>query len=115
MALSREFVEYAVEQIDEDCGITYRQMFGGFCLYSDGKVFGLVCYDQLFIKPTDGGRAFIGDPVEAPAYEGAKPSFLIEDQIEDREWLSQLVRITTRELPVPRRKKPEKPRGAGKR
>lgn len=32
-------------------------------------------------------------------------SFLIEDKIEDREWLSQLIRITSNELPEPKQKK----------
>ena len=61
--------------------------------------------DRLFFKPTEGGRAYIGDVVEAPPYPGAKPIFLIEGQLEDGEWLSELVRITTRELPAP---KPQK-------
>jgi hypothetical protein len=43
--------------------------------------------------------------VEAPPYPGAKPSFLIEDKLEDKEWLSELIRITLRELPEPKRRK----------
>ena len=105
MASDQEFVEYAVGQIDADCVVTYKKMFGEYGLYSDGKFFGSVCDNRLFIKPTEGGRAFIGDVVEAPPYPGAKPSLLIEDKIEDREWLSELVRITARELPAPRPKK----------
>ncbi|CAA0218499.1 Competence protein TfoX (fragment) [Tenacibaculum maritimum] len=52
----------------------------------------------MFIKPTNKGRIFIGDVIEVPAYPKAKPSFLIEDKIEDREWLSELIRITVKEL-----------------
>lgn len=98
MASDFGFVEYVVDQLDPDCAVTFRRMFGEFGLYSHGKLFGLVCDDQLFVKPTEGGRVFIGEPVEAPAYPGAKPSFLIEGQIEDGEWLSELVRITARDL-----------------
>jgi hypothetical protein len=65
----------------------------------------LICDNRLFVKPTVGGRAFIGDVVEAPPYPGAKPSLLIEGQIEDGEWLSELARITTRELPAPKPKR----------
>jgi len=42
---------------------------------------------------------------EAPPYTGAKNSFLIGDKIDDREWLSELVRITVLELPEPKPKK----------
>lgn len=105
MASDLNFVEYVVDQFDQDCVITYKRMFGEFGLYSDGKFFALICDDRLFIKPTEGGRAFIENLVQAPPYPGAKPSMLIEDQIEDGEWLSELARITTRELPDPKPKK----------
>ena len=68
----------------------------------------LLCDDRLFVKPTEGGRASIGEVVESPPYPGAKPSLLIEDQIEDPHWLSELVRITALELPPPKPKKREK-------
>ncbi len=110
MASDLGFVEYVVDQLDPDLAVTYRKMFGEFGLYSHGRLFALICDDRLFIKPTDGGRAFIGEVVEAPPYPGAKPSFLIEDRIEDAEWLSELVRITARERPAPKPKKPKKPK-----
>ncbi len=108
MASDLSFVEFVVDQFEQDCAITYKRMFGEFGLYSRGKFFGAICDNMLFIKPTDGGRAFIGDPVEAPPYPGARLSFLIEDRVEDGEWLSELVRITVRELPEPKPKKPKK-------
>lgn len=108
MASDLSFVEYVVDQFDHDCAITYKKMFGEFGLYSDGKFFGMICDDRLFMKPTEGGRAFIGNAVEAPPYPGAKPSLLIEDQIEDGQWLSELARITARELPEPKSKKKKK-------
>ena len=67
-----------------------------------------MCDDKVFVKPTQAGRAFIGEPVEAPAYPGAKPSFFIEDKFEDKEWISELVRISTAELPAPKPKKTRK-------
>ena len=108
MASDLSYVEYVVDQMDEDCAITYKRMFGEFGLYSGGKFFGAICDDNLFIKPTEGGRAFMVDVVEAPPYPGAKLSFLIGDRIEDGEWLSELVRITVRELPEPKPKKKKK-------
>ena len=66
----------------------------------------LVCNDQLFVKPTDAGRAFIGNVVEGEAYPGAKPSLLIAgDKWDDREWLTQLVRLTAAELASSTKKK----------
>jgi len=83
-------------------------MFGEYGIYSDGKIFGLICDNMLYIKPTKSGKEFIGNVVEAPPYPGAKPYFLIEDKIDNSEWLSELVRITVNELPVPKPKKSRK-------
>ena len=108
MASDQDFVEYVVGQMGYAGEISSRLMFGGHTLYCNGKVVALVCDNQLFVKPTNAGRSFIGAVVEAPAYEGAKLSFLIEDQIEDKEWLSQLIRLSENELPMPEPKKKRK-------
>lgn len=108
MASDQRFVDYVVEQIENAGEITAKKMFGEYGLYSDEKLFGLICDNKLFIKPTNSGRAFISNVVEAPPYEGAKLSFLIDDKIEDRAWLSELVRISVKELPMPKSKKKKK-------
>lgn len=108
MASNQEFADFVIEQIENAGDITVKKMFGEYGIYSDGKLFGLICDNRLFVKPTKSGREFIGDAVEAPPYVGAKPSFLIEDKIEDREWLSELVRISVKELPMPKPKKKKK-------
>ena len=108
MASELSFVQYVADQIDPACDISYRKMFGEYVLYSRGKVVALICDDQLFVKPTEAGRQFIGEVVEAPAYPGAKPSFLIQDQMEDREWLTRLIALTEKALPPPKPKPKKK-------
>lgn len=105
MATSKEFVNFVLDQIENAGAIEAKKMFGEYGLYLDGKIVGLICDDKLFIKPTVSGRAYIENVVELPPYEGAKPSFLIEEKIEDRKWLSELIKITYRELPDPKPKK----------
>ncbi|RLE29736.1 MAG: competence protein TfoX [Acidobacteria bacterium] len=109
MASDLDFVKFVVDQIENAGVISYRKMFGEYAVYCEGKVVALICDNQLFVKPTEAGRSFIGDVVEAPPYPGAKPSFLIEEQIEDKDWISTLVRLTEKELPEPKPKK--KPKG----
>jgi TfoX/Sxy family transcriptional regulator of competence genes len=108
MASDQSFVEFIVDQIENAGQVTYKKMFGEYALYLNGKVVALVCDNRLFVKPTEGGRTFIGDVVEAPAYTGAKPSFLIDARVEDRLWISDLIRITFNELPEPKVKKKKK-------
>ena len=73
--------------------------------HSKGKVVALICDNQLFVKPTAAGRTFIGNLTEAPAYEGSKDFYLIGDEIDDTEWLTELIRRTEEELPKPRSRK----------
>jgi TfoX/Sxy family transcriptional regulator of competence genes len=77
-------------------------MFGEYALYCDDKVVGLICDDNLFIKITEPGKKFVGKYYqEGHAYPGAKVSMLIDDeQIEDHEWLSELIRITANNLAI---------------
>ncbi|MEG3163821.1 TfoX/Sxy family protein [Sphingomonas sp. PB2P19] len=90
-------------------GITGRAMFGEYGLYLDGKLVALVCDDQLFVKPTNGGRAYAPDTGTAPPYPGAKPCLVIDaGQLEDREWLGELFRRTAAELPMPKPKNKKK-------
>ena len=105
MASDKEFVEFVVGQIENAGEITAKKMFGEYGIFSNGKIFALICDNKLFIKPTEAGRTFIKEVIEAPPYPGAKPSFLIENKIGDREWISNLVRITLKELPDPKPKK----------
>lgn len=105
MASNQNFVDFVIAQIKNAGEITAKKMFGEYGIYADGKLFGLICDNRLFIKPTISGRAYIGNVVEAPPYEGAKPSFLIEEKIEDSNWLSELISISLKELPSAKPKK----------
>lgn len=108
MASSQTFVDYVTGQMDPNGLITSKKMFGEYGLYSGNKIFAMVCDDQLFIKPTEAGRAFIGEVVEGFPYPGARPQFLIsEAQLEDIPWLKKLVSLTVAELPEPKPKKPK--------
>lgn len=102
MASDQKFVDYVLDQIDIPKQVSSKKMFGEYGLYFDDKLFGLVCDNKLFIKPTLAGRKFIEEVVEAPPYPGAKPSFLISEKLDDRDWLKKLVMVTVKELPEPK-------------
>ena len=110
MATDQDFMEFLADQMAEAGEITYRKMFGEYAVYCRDKVVALVCDNQLFVKPTPGGRAYIGAPTPAPPYPGAKDYFRIEDAFEDREWIAGLIRLTAQELPDAQKKKPRKPK-----
>lgn len=107
MASNPEFVEYVADQLRDAGNITYRKMFGEYGMYCDGKIFALICENQLFIKITDVGRQLAPELETAPPYDGAKDYFLIEN-IDDRDFLTSFVMETCKELPMPKPKKPKR-------
>jgi TfoX/Sxy family transcriptional regulator of competence genes len=105
MSSRQSTVDYIVEQMATAGVVSARKMFGEYGIYCDGKMVALVCDDQLFVKPTAGGRDFIGDVTEGAPYKGAKPCFVISpERWDDDEWLAGLTRISTVELPAPVKK-----------
>jgi TfoX/Sxy family transcriptional regulator of competence genes len=108
VASDQNFVDFVIEQIKNTGEITAKKMFGEYGIYAEGTLFGLISGNKLFITPTISGREFIGNVMEAPPYEGAKPSFLIEEGIENSDWLSELIRISLNKLPPPKPKSKKK-------
>ena len=107
MASKIEFVEFVADQLRQAGDITYKKMFGEYGLYCNGKIFAVICEDQLFIKITKAGRNLCPELSEAPPYQGAKNYFLVED-VENQQLLTELVTATCEELPEPKPKKKKK-------
>ena len=109
MATQQSTADFLTNQVAGAGKVRHRKMFGEYALYCDEKVVALICDDALFVKPTQRGRTFAGNPEEAPPYPGSKPFLLIEeDKWEDRAWLCELLQITRDAIPAPKRKKPKK-------
>ena len=116
MATSESTMEFLMDQLAALPGVRTRKMFGEYALYLDEKVVALICDDQLFVKITPEGRAFVGENYqEGFPYPGAKPAMLIgAEELDNDERLCQLLRLTAAALPVPKPKQPRKAKGAAK-
>lgn len=104
MASSVDFVQYVAEQCGGAGEIVTRKMFGDYGIYCDGKIFGLICDDHFYLKPTETVRPLLQIVDMRPPYLGAKDYFYIAD-VDDRDYLSLLVRETCKALPEPKPKK----------
>ena len=103
MASSLNYVEFVAEQMSGAGNITYKRMFGEYGLYCDGKYFGLVCDDRTLVKATPAGEALLPDCPRGIPYEGGGEMLLPD--VEDRETLAELVRVTCAALPERKPKK----------
>ena len=107
MASNPDLVQYIADQCAGAGEIATKKMFGDYGIYCDGKIFGLICDDCFYLKPTEAGRALLRSEDQRPPYPGAKPHFYIED-VDDHDYLSALVRATCTELPDPKPKNKKK-------
>lgn len=60
MANSADYIEYLVEQMSSLGFIEAKRMFGGHGIYCDGRMFGLIAGDTLYLKV---------DPQNKPLFE----------------------------------------------
>lgn len=104
MASSREYLEYVLEQLSLLDGISWRAMMGEFILYYRGKVIGGIYDDRFLVKPTAGAKRLMPEALPELPYAGAK-EMLPVDNIENREFLRDLLGAMADELPVPRKKR----------
>ena len=104
MASSESYLEFILDQLSELEGISHRAMMGEYILYYQGKIVGGIYDDRLLVKPTASARKLMPEaPLELP-YEGAKEMLLV-DEIDDKQFLSELLNAMYDELPVPKKKK----------
>jgi len=103
MASSKDLVQYIVDQCSGAGDIVAKKMFGDYGIYCDGKIFGLICDDRFYLKPTETVRPLLRTEELRPPYEGTKDYFYIAD-VDDRDYLSMLVAETCKVLPIPKQK-----------
>ncbi len=104
MASNREYLDFILEQLSGLENITYRAMMGEFILYYRGKIIGGIYDDRFLVKPTKSALAMMPDADREIPYEGAKGMLLV-DNVDNREFLTELLTSMYDELPEPKKKK----------
>ena len=103
MASSKDYLEYILDQLSELDDITYRAMMGEYIIYYRGRVVGGIYDNRFLVKPVKAAVGMMpGAEMELP-YEGAKEMILV-DNVENREFLRELLEAMYDELPAPKRK-----------
>ena len=104
MASSKEYLDYILEQLSELEDVSYRAMMGEYIIYYRGKVIGGIYDDRFLVKPVKSAVMMMPDADMELPYEGAKEMLLV-DELENKEFLIDLLNAMYEELPVPRKKK----------
>ena len=104
MASSKEYLDFILEQLSELEDVTYRAMMGEYIIYYGGKIVGGIYDDRFLVKPTKFAMAMMPNAEMELPYEGAKKMLLVNN-VEDRDFLRELLEGMYGELPAPRMKK----------
>ena len=104
MASSKEYLDFILEQLSELESISYRAMMGEYILYYGGKIVGGIYDDRFLVKVTKSSREKMPDAELELPYEGAKEMLLVDD-VENKEFLWELLEAMYPELPLPKKKK----------
>ena len=103
MASDKEYLDYILEQLSETEGITCRTMMGEYIIYCRGKVIGGIYDNRFLVKPVKSAAALMPEAEKELPYEGAKEMLLVEN-IENKDFLRELIEAIYNELPEPKKK-----------
>ena len=104
MASSKGYLDFILDQLSELEDVSYRAMMGEYILYFREKIIGGIYDDRFLVKPTKSAVAMMPDAGLEVPYEGAGKMLLV-DNVENREFLRDLLEAMYEELPAPRKKK----------
>lgn len=104
MASTKEYLDFVLEQLSGLDEVSFRAMMGEYILYYRDRVFGGIYDDRLLVKPVPAAVKLMPDASMELPYEGAKEMILVDD-IDNRDFLCELVEAMYEELPAPKKKK----------
>ena len=103
MASSKEYLDYILDQLSGLNDISYRAMMGEYIIYYRRKVVGGIYDNRFLVKPVKAAVAMMPDAEKELPYEGTKEMLLVDD-VENKEFLRELLEAMYPELPEPKKK-----------
>lgn len=103
MASSKEYLDFILEQLSGLDDISYRAMMGEYIIYYRGKIVGGIYDDRFLVKPTKAAVTMMPEADSELPYEGAKEMLLVDD-VDNRDFLRELLDAMYEELPAPKKK-----------
>lgn len=103
MATNKEYLHFILDQLSNLDGITHKMMMGEYIIYYREKIAAYVCDDRLLVKPVSSAIKMMPDAKFEPPYDGAKDMLLVDD-IDNKEFLTELFEAMYDELPTPKKR-----------
>lgn len=95
--MNHAYCDYIIDQLRDWHPVTVRKMFGGYGLYRNGTIFGIVVNDGFYLKVNDSTRVDFQTAGSEPFKYKAKgktialsywqvPTDILEDTVEIAKW-----------------------------
>ncbi len=107
--MSRDYLEYILDLLSHCDSITSRAMFGGYGMYKNGVIFGIIANDELYFK-VDQSNIELYKKYQSEAFTfKAKgrvskmsywkvPLLVMEDEAQLKNWLDQSYNISLKKI-----------------
>ena len=109
MATSKEFHDYILEHLLKAGEVTTRKMMGEYCVYYKGKIIGDLCDNSFLLKPVKSVLERMPDAQRDYPYEGSKTLMVVVEDVENTEFMREVLDAMYEELPEPKKKKGKGP------
>ena len=103
MASSKGYLDFILEQLSELSDISSRAMMGEYIIYYKGKIVGGIYDDRFLVKNVKAAQEKMPDASFELPYEGASKMLLV-DNVDNREFLKELLEAMYDELPAAKKK-----------
>ena len=103
MASTKEYLDFVMEQLSGLDEVSSRAMMGAYILYYRGRIFGGIYDDRLLVKQILMAWRLIKESEIDQKYHGAKEMIFV-DNVDDRQFLCELVESMWEELPEKKKK-----------
>ena len=102
MASSKEYLDFIMDRLSDLEDVKVRAMMGEYIIYYREKIVGGIYDDRFLVKPVPAAVALMPEAQKELPYEGAKEMLLV-DEVDNREFMCNLLRAMFDELPAPKK------------
>ena len=105
MATTKEFHDYVIDCLSRAGEVTSKKMMGEYCVYYQGKLIGGIYDNRLLLKQTDTSKRLLADCNLEYPYEGSKTLMYAVEEIENIDFIKELIDGMYNELPEHKKRK----------
>lgn len=99
MSTNKDYLYFLIDQLSSLEGIACRMMMGEYLIYYREKVVAYICENRLLVRPVPSAVKMLPNAEYDSIREGGRKKLLRVEDVDNREFLTNLVLAMYDELP----------------